>query len=423
MSNQGNHFKYPADVMGAFLKQEAKASLPTGGLLAQLHDKVLREPHPTPPMPVFVRLIETMFFASMATEEGHLNPLGIVFTEVLGVFQEKRPAWDFVSITPAVPFEVGSLAKLASLCEFPRTFLVVTTRSEALVVVGLATPHSRQFLDVDPLIRVLVPKPGVVAVCRGEREIIRYERGTLRGIPPPPIRGKHRPQLDSIEKVVLEEFAEPPLLDARNFFLRIVLGMVRLGHGGLLAILAPGEDPVRFIEQAKRLDPPLALGPAISGSLEAQLIAHDSDQHRFSIEGNQIKERPAPPDELEDYRQVLEANQRVERLIAQIARLTSVDGAVILSHDLHVLAFGAKLTAQNPSPPQVYAVTSELEMNELWPLQSHGTRHRAAAAFAAELPERLAIIVSQDGDAATLQQLDGKVVYWPLGTPVSDPMP
>jgi hypothetical protein len=378
-----------------------------------------RDPPPAPPKPVLTQLVETMFFASLSTEEGRLNPVGIVFSDSFDPFERERPAWDLVRFAVPMQFDVEHISRLSSTCEWTRSFLVVTRRAESLEIVGIATPHSRQFLDIDILIRVLAPKPGVVAVYRGTFEVVRYERGVIRFPPPAPRSGTHSPQLDSIERAVLKELASPPILGVRQFIQRIVLDMVRLGHGGLLAILAPDEDPRLVIRESKRLDPPLELGSAIFEMYEAQMVAQSDDQHRFSFVNGELEERPETQDEAHDSFLALKATQRVSRLLSQIARLTAVDGAVVMSHELNVLAFGAKLPpSKDLNQLEVFTVNQELGLDEPWPLSLRGTRHRAAAVFAAERPERLSIIVSQDGDAATFQRIESKVVYWPLGTPL-----
>ncbi len=85
-----------------------------------------------------------------------------------------------------------------------------------------------------------------------------------------------------------------------------------------------------------------------------------------------------------------------------------------MSHALDVLAFGAKLPPPRAIISEVFAATPDQRMDASLSLDARGTRHRAAAAFVAGYPERIAFIVSQDGNAATFQEIEGKVVYWPL---------
>ncbi|WP_437736819.1 putative sensor domain DACNV-containing protein [Sorangium sp. So ce1335] len=395
--------KYPSDVTAAFLELEAQSQLaaqrmavsPTGAPGA-----------PSVSADVLTQLIETMFFASMATEEGRLNPVGIVFTGSPADFEAEGPAWDLVRFGSTMAFDVEHVANLASACAWPRSFLSVVPQEGSLVIAGFATPHSRQSVDIDRLVRVVVPKPGVVAVYRGEWEVVRYERGALRTWMP-----KHRPQLDSIERTVFGEHARPLARQVRNYLLRIVEAMVELGRGGLLAVLGPGEGlPQLFGEEGnpfdtevKRLDPALCLGSAILDIAAA---------HRASLP-DAPQQAPGKAHACAPDRSAT-GHDRVSRLLDLIVRLTTVDGAVVMSHTLDVLAFGAKLPPGKQIISEIFAATPDQRMDANWSLDARGTRHRAAAAFVAGYPERIAFIVSQDGLAATFQEIEGKVVYWPL---------
>ncbi|KYF77880.1 hypothetical protein BE17_29925 [Sorangium cellulosum] len=400
--------KYPADVTAAFLELEGQSQL-TAHRLALTP----RDAHGAPALSadVLTQLIETMFFASMATEEGRLNPVGLVFAGAPADLESDGPAWDLVRFGSTVQFDVEHVANLASACAWPRSFLAVVPSEGSLVIAGIATPHSRHVFDIDQLVRVVVPKPGVVAVYRGEWEIVRYERGALRTWMP-----KHRPQLDSIERTVCGDQARPLIRNVRSYLLRVVEGMVELGRGGLLAILGPGEGlPQLFGEEGnpfdtevKRLDPALCLGSAILDIAEARPVQLAIDPRLTPGKA------PASPGETRDPERARTSPDRVHRLLDLIVRLTTVDGAVVMSHALDVLAFGAKLPPAKAIISEIFAATPDQRMDASWCLDARGTRHRAAAAFVAGYPERIAFIVSQDGLAATFQEIEGKVVYWPL---------
>ncbi|KYF80746.1 hypothetical protein BE20_11590 [Sorangium cellulosum] len=404
--------KYPADVTAAFLDLQEQPQLTAQTLSC----KGRVEPGAAAPPPfaaVLTELIETMFFASMATEEGRLNPVGVVFAGSLGDLELDEPAWDLVRFGSAVAFDVEHVANLASACAWPRSFLSVVPLDGSLVIAGIATPHSRRSFELDQLVRVVVPKPGVVAVYRGEWEIVRYERGAVRTWMP-----KNRPQLDSIERTVLRDLASPHGRRVSKYLLRIVEGMVELGRGGLLVVLGPGEGlPQLFGEEGnpfdtevKRLDPALCLGSAI---LELSVSAARESQP--PSEPRQVDgKKPAADGAARGPDHRFKSSERLNRLLDLIVRLTTVDGAVVMDHGLDVLAFGAKLPPPRSIISEVYAATPDQRMDVSLSLDARGTRHRAAAAFVAGYPERIAFIVSQDGNAATFQEIEGKVVYWPL---------
>lgn len=415
MPQTGHPLKYPSDLADAFFEREAQSHARLQEMFAK-RGVPTRAPPPTPSRLVLSRLVEVMFFASMATEEGRVSPVGVVLAENLQPFGATSPAWDLVRFASPVSFEVAQVVKLASACAWPGAFLVVVPRNGTLEIVGIATPHSRSLLFGDQLVRVLARRPGVVAVRRGENEIVRYEQGALRVPMWLPIKARHRPQMSSIQRTVMHSHADRAI-DVTAYLMRIEERMAELGHGGILAILAPSE-PLKppSITAPKKLKPPLNLGSAILDMYEAHMVDNDNDQRRLSLSGNTPVARPPTDTEARAKARASKATEVVERMLEQISRLTTVDGAVVMSHSLEVLAFGAKLSSSNAPIPKVYAATPGPRFDEEWPLNTHGTRHRAAAAFAAGNRGRLAFIVSQDGGSATFQLIDSKLVYWPRWT-------
>jgi hypothetical protein len=402
--------RYPADVAAEFFVREEQSHLSVRKLLRKIHPSAA--PQTTPSQAVLTRLIETMLFASMATEEGHLTPVGIVFAESFAPFQAVRSHWELVRFASHQIFDVSQIAKLASACGSLDSLLVVMPQEEDLILTGIATPLSRGLLNRDPLIRVLCLKPGVISVHRDIWEIVRYERGK---IPPkhPSLAGRGencRAQIDSIERTIFGNDAEHLEIDVTDFLLQIVYGMAKQGHGGLLVVLGPEDEPGPLLKEAKTLAEPLRLGEALREMYKAKISAENNETLReFIIDGN----FEPPTTQEQDDVAAEEARDRVTRLLGQIARLTTVDGAVVMNHTLDVLAFGAKLPSKKAAP-KVFSVTQDRLPGERWPLSQRGTRHRTAADFASQHPLGLALIVSQDGDAACLQQIKSKVVYWPL---------
>jgi DNA integrity scanning protein DisA with diadenylate cyclase activity len=85
------------------------------------------------------------------------------------------------------------------------------------------------------------------------------------------------------------------------------------------------------------------------------------------------------------------------RVARSVARLAEVDGAVVLTCQLRVLGFGAKISVK-PTPP-----VSQSEAKEgVWISieRAGGTRHQSAIRFVGKSPESIAVIISQDGHAS-----------------------
>lgn len=96
-----------------------------------------------------------------------------------------------------------------------------------------------------------------------------------------------------------------------------------------------------------------------------------------------------------------------------MANLTAIDGALVLDKRFGVLGFGAEVSAELPSPQQVYrALDAEGVERQAENVENVGTRHRAAYRFVNDHPGGLGVVVSQDGGVTFVANHGGKVVFW-----------
>ena len=109
------------------------------------------------------------------------------------------------------------------------------------------------------------------------------------------------------------------------------------------------------------------------------------------------------------------AREDADQSLEVIGKLTAVDGATLVTFDLDVLAFGAKIRAKNVdhkperlliSEPFEGSVAREIGLSELG-----GTRHQSAAQFVFDQKDAIAIVASQDGGLSVLgwDRTEGKV--------------
>jgi hypothetical protein len=105
--------------------------------------------------------------------------------------------------------------------------------------------------------------------------------------------------------------------------------------------------------------------------------------------------------------------QGVFELSRVIANLTAIDGAVVLDKRFGLLGFGAEVSAELPTPLQVWHAL-DVEGRERAPddIENVGTRHRAAYRFVNDHPGGLAIVISQDGGVSFVANRGGDVVFW-----------
>ena len=85
------------------------------------------------------------------------------------------------------------------------------------------------------------------------------------------------------------------------------------------------------------------------------------------------------------------------------ASLAKVDGAIVVTRDLKILGFGAKITTDaqvqvamfRPESGNQQVVLSRLE-------DTGGTRHQSAARFVSANKDSVAIVISQDGHVSVM---------------------
>ena len=105
-----------------------------------------------------------------------------------------------------------------------------------------------------------------------------------------------------------------------------------------------------------------------------------------------------------------------ERVGEEFGRLTAIDGAVLLNCNLALTAFGIIL----PVGGSVPIVERPPRTHPRAPVDfdSRGTRHRAAATYAAEHPGSVVFVASEDGQVSCLlrEAITTPVRLWHLGT-------
>ena len=100
----------------------------------------------------------------------------------------------------------------------------------------------------------------------------------------------------------------------------------------------------------------------------------------------------------------------IEHLFAD---MMAVDGALILTKRFEVVGFGGEVLGERPVGEVFRALDLEGTITEREQADSSGTRHRSAYRFVSEVPESLAIVISQDGAIRFVTGRDERVVYWP----------
>lgn len=171
--------------------------------------------------------------------------------------------------------------------------------------------------------------------------------------------------------------------------------MRMLHHGGALLVV-PNDESWRC---STHNDTPYLGSDNFTGMHEV-LYELGQAENREVLEGIDI--------EVEEARQnsamVAWWRRRLDDASADVAQLTAVDGATVVTRNLVVLGFGVKLLFSydakslpiyvtdllNPGEPNVRASINDLG----------GTRHQSAALFISKQHDATALVVSQDGSVS-----------------------
>jgi DNA integrity scanning protein DisA with diadenylate cyclase activity len=362
----------------------------TGGSLREISDGVL------------IELLTTIFFAGLSTYEGEHHPIGVVFlggsstdvviadaTGVTLLYQ-----WKIARFETPRPFVIPELVKLAVAGADLHIHIAVNVLEDGHVAItGLAREGFNT--DNDPFVRIVASKPGCLSLRCGRELILGYEHGSILtgGENLVFVAGPVRHALETIARAAnIDEASVPDYLDAVRSLVR---EMAAHGHGGLL-VISPEERPVT---------PSAPYRMALNSSIGALLRL-----------ARRIKPK-SPSGELA-FAQLLRNAflTETERVIEEVGALTAIDGALVLNRSLALIAFGAILRVGRSATIRE-AIDAEGTRHRTIDLESRGTRHRAAATYAADHPGAVVFVASEDGQVSCLfrDRAHRHVLLWRLG--------
>lgn len=327
------------------------------------------------------QLLESVFWASHEKEEGVSVTVSLIYRQ-----PEHQP--DSFCFDRPLPMHPRNLVKLGPALENPRAQICIWPNSGGQLAIWGFKTGSDDFVSTD--LRVQALGPGCVLISYGGRGLAA-------------LTGHQGVFLDPavLMKAIMPKIAPEPLPGDQNLpgiirynsLLYIAQLMRAHGHGGTVLAVPENSDwqssirlPVTYTGGASFLDANIELPPPDEGVLTGQ-------KSFFEMIRNFFGRRQDKDSRLR--RQIREQCHR-------IARLTAVDGALVMSFDRYTYCFGAKIQ-------QIEALPAALDMRVRKPVEDSpettinisdlgGTRHQSAAQFAYDQPRAVAVVASQDGD-------------------------
>ena len=344
--------------------------------LSQLHNAPTEDSSPYLPSPAtslqLQTLIEVSFWASLIQEEGKYHEFSLALCP-------QEFTTDSFLFDSRVPFEAEQLAKLAPAFEPQANSIGVWFDQHGELFVWGFTPSA----GISLVVRVHEPGQLLVSFDFGAAGFTAFISGSRTEFVDP--------------SNLPSNLRRPELERRRDDNAQIAEFMRSLKCGGTLLLVNKDSSWMDSIHQ-----PVTYIGQPYE-KIKNDILYRDN-----------VLKQELSKDPLTSHKH-RSAREDADQSLVVIGNLTAMDGATLVTFDLDVLAFGAKLKAKNVdhkperlviSEPFEGSVEREIGLSDLG-----GTRHQSAAQFVFDQKDAIAIVASQDGVLSVLgwDRTEGKV--------------
>jgi hypothetical protein len=340
-----------------------------------------------PPDPILEAILEVCYHASFTADEHRATRFAIIVCEPEDAdvpFRFAKP----------VPFQVADLASVAPAAEIDSVLIGISVAASAdeTRIWGFECGQPA----ADRLV-VSVPGPGTLHVKRASRNfltVLTLHGGAVREWSAKAVTPLSVARLfpDAVRAVMLSHGQSGgTAFDWERTYSDWLFGLLERivlhGHGGTLLVV-----------------PDIAADDR--GWRDLLRIKYECNDESMWPKLLEVGEQYAVPPEHREPR-VIRSAAALERTLDAVARLTRVDGAVVMTDRFRVLGFGAEIVA----PPTAHQSSMETVRvgDRAERIDAYGTRHRSAFRLCAAYPRVIAFVCSQDGDIKYVRQADGHV--------------
>jgi hypothetical protein len=375
-------------------------------------------------------LLNTAFFASLQKEEDVFVTFTLVF---LATYKDFKPRHNFSQFTIFLPLDrkeeltVEAVKKLSGAIDNGVSAIIVERHDNSYFITGISTFGGRSSLLTGDScgyprtesLSITVRAPGVLIVCRGGTVIGRLSEGELQLAEPTPFhsrslggdiiaRIKTHPNwqrfdnsywhwyhacLDHLLRSARSNGHGGTFIWVPEYSIDDALGKVRLGH-------SVGKFPVAHELLCQSLE-----ADQKNGESQKTVL----DVHRSGARDVNVADA-ASCVAFGSYIPNLKAKLCI--IIEMIAKLSSVDGAVIVDEFFVPRIFGARLSAEiwrGEIIKNSFGTVSDARVNR----ERFGTRHNSAIDFAADVDGAIAFVLSQDGPVRAFTRRGDAMHMWP----------
>lgn len=335
-----------------------------------------------PPKEALSEVLHVLLNVSCLSEEGRYSAFRACF---IPPDSDYLDAYIYATVFPfsePVEFNTRKLHKLTPALNEDISYLMLDVAQRPFQITGILAAHTSlldTIMNLSPggtrmpkVPNILVKEPGRLEFCFGEIPLVCYYCGEI-------IRYRR----DVFSKFLVADKLRMGSNLKETERLLVLYKIMRLihsyRHGGQLFIV-PNDRPLADVVTLKY-------------KLPMQMHRKDRFQHL----GSAIARKKY----LSTYADI-------------VARLSCVDGGVVLNKDLDLIGFGgqaiADLTNINSIKMRFVASDGHIETHKRF--NDNGMRHRACYSFCGMVEDSVAIVFSQDGSIEACTQDEGQVVVY-----------
>ena len=345
--------------------------------------ELIEEDQRLPSKDVLTEVCSVLMNVSCMREEGHFSSFRVCFLDSDSDFLDAYVYAHRLRFGNPVPFSISALHKLAPAINPAMSYLVLDLKHKPLMVTGIIASYTTwdkvitgELSDGSrmPMIpNFFVKAPGEIDGCLGEDTVVSYSFGST-------VISRY----DVFKSTLIsDQLNAGSVLDSderRHFLTRVLWKVDKYRHGGSVLIVPSEESCAGFVNVKYRL-------PC---------------EFLFNDEKSLIEISPTVREkELVSYADF-------------IAKLTTVDGAVVITKDLDLIGFGAEILTDKMGkrePPMSF-LKNDNTVDKTKRFNDNGTRHRSGYRFAHEVEHSVVIICSQDGTMkACTKKGENVIVY------------
>lgn len=408
--------------------------------------ELTRKSDACPRLDILVDLFETMYYASLGTEESARISFHMIYLDPTNPDPDPpsrvtKDRWMVVQLADSIPFNVESLIKLANASD-PRTssFAIYHNERGALFVWGFVDQGNSYTDFVNYESEEGSPRPGLFhATIEGAGHLIAFLEmekiaelkinvlitsvsDVLGG---GPIRAALQPGIEaylSAVQTVDRAFQHRARSQWRARLIatwlqslsRLLLRIQRYRHGGAILITPDNSLSglnVKYELPYDRLRSALEENASlrIDQSYFSQAVWQDYvDKDSETIPVDLFLDESIARDNLKDNRRELEGT------IWFLSLLTRVDGLLLFNPSLELQGFGVEITFQDEPQGIFKAENRSATAHKLKRIDynHYGTRHRSMMRYCSQVPGSVGFVVSQDGNVKAVTSVRGQLVIW-----------